>query len=66
MSHPMWPACCGRLEKDCDCPYQHDIDDLLNLIKDLEKRVIDLERRLCNTAKLSSTLDQDNWYWEHG
>tara|TARA_Y100000589_G_scaffold256631_2_gene245817 strand:+ start:539 stop:679 length:141 start_codon:yes stop_codon:yes gene_type:complete len=44
----------------------HDIDDLLNLIKDLEKRVIDLERSLRNAAKLSSTLDQDNWYWEHG
>ncbi len=44
----------------------HDIEDLLNLIKALEKRVIDLERLQQRTAKLSPALDQDNWYWEHG
>ncbi len=63
MSHPMWPACCGRLEKDCDCPYQHDIDDLLELIKMLEERIMYLEKIAFKNANPQL---EDSWYWEHG
>ncbi len=63
MSHPNWPACCGKLEKDCDCIYQHDIDDLLELIKMLEERILKLESR-DSAQKL--VQHEDSWYWEHG
>ncbi len=63
MSHPMWPACCGKLEKDCDCLYQHDIDDLLEMIKKLEMRIIQLEKDLGNTQVIQPS---DSYYWEHG
>ncbi len=64
MSHPMWPACCGKLEKDCDCPYQHDIDDLLEIIKQLEERIINLEKEISN--KVMPIVPNDSYYWEHG
>ncbi len=43
----------------------HDIDDLLDLIKQLEERIIALERaeskNLCQ-----GPLPADSYYWEHG
>ena len=62
MSHPMWPACCGKLEKDCDCPYQHDIDDLLEIIYKLELRIIALEQK----QGWNPVIPDDAYYWEHG
>ncbi len=41
----------------------HDIEDLLNLIKELEERIIQLERR-GSTQRLIQ--HEDSWYWEHG
>lgn len=52
-----------------------DIEDLLNLIKELEERIIQLE---CDIISLrlggghvagrtsSPQLHNDNWYWEYG
>ncbi len=37
----------------------HDIQDLLNLIKELEERIIVLE-----TMK-RFVMDDDSWYWDH-
>jgi hypothetical protein len=37
----------------------HDIDDLLELIKQLENRIIQLESR----KRL--VMDDDSWYWDH-
>ncbi len=44
----------------------HDIQDLLNLIKDLEERLIALELLLvhCQGTKVVSLAD-DHWYWDH-
>ncbi len=49
----------------------HDIDDLLEMIKKLEERIIALERgggRLVagRSSAPSSPLFHDSWYWEHG
>ncbi len=41
----------------------HDIDDLLEMIKKLEERIIVLEKELGNTLVINPT---DTWYWEHG
>ncbi len=53
----------------------HDLEDLLNLIKELEDRIIQLE---CDITVLklggrsvagrtsAPQLHPDNWYWEHG
>jgi len=38
----------------------HDIQDLLNLIKALEKRVITLER-----TKATPVITVDAWYWDY-
>lgn len=40
----------------------HDIDDLLNLIKQLEERIIQLE--LARDSPILVT--DDSYYWEHG
>jgi len=37
----------------------HDIDDLLEIITQLEKRIIELER------KRVSVNSDDAWYWNH-
>lgn len=37
----------------------HDIDDLLELIKQLENRIIQLE------SKKRLVMDDDSWYWDH-
>ncbi len=41
----------------------HDLEDLLELIRELEKRIIALERGN-STQRL--VQDEDSWYWEHG
>ncbi len=41
----------------------HDIDDLLEIIKKLEERIIELEKNLGNTVVINPT---DSYYWEHG
>ncbi len=41
----------------------HDIDDLLEMIKKLEERIIELEKNLGNTIVINPS---DSWYWEHG
>ncbi len=48
----------------------HDIDDLLEIIKTLEERIIELEKRMTmlHPAAPRGTFDlqHDVWYWEHG
>ncbi len=46
----------------------HDIDDLLDLIKMLEERIVDLERIIENNKamRLIQGIDNSDWYWEHG
>jgi len=41
----------------------HDIDDLLEIIKRLEERIIQLEH--FSMLKACSQLSSDNWYWDH-
>jgi len=41
----------------------HDIQDLLDLIKELEKRVIILELNSINSAR--HVQREDGWYWDH-
>lgn len=41
----------------------HDIDDLLELIKKLERRIIELERVNSGVRVINP---DDTWYWEHG
>jgi len=47
----------------------HDIQDLLNLIKELEQRIIDLEKRMsmCAPSAPRGTYprEHDAWYWDH-
>lgn len=46
----------------------HDIQDLLNLIKDLEERIIELEKSAAATAvplQSRMALQDDSWYWDH-
>ena len=43
----------------------HDIDDLLELIKMLEERIIQLESFMLQSAKRLVAIE-DDWYWEHG
>ena len=40
----------------------HDLQDLLNLIKELEERIIELEKCV-GTEK--TPLPDDSWYWNH-
>ena len=45
------------------------LDDLLDLIKSLEERIISLERRasaIRSQQRSSNELHEDAWYWEHG
>jgi len=48
----------------------HDLDDLLELIYNLELRIIELETQLGNNPRISGELlihdDQGHWYWDHG
>ncbi len=45
----------------------HDIEDLLDLIKELEERILRLEVHLDKVAPgIQHTLPDDHWYWEHG
>ena len=40
----------------------HDIDDLLEMIKKLEERILVLEK-----VGIRTTIQlDDSWYWEHG
>ncbi len=41
----------------------HDIDDLLDLIKALEERILELEARV-DPKKFP--IPDDSYYWEHG
>ncbi len=41
----------------------HDIEDLLELIKMLEERIIKLESR---DSAQRLVQHEDSWYWEHG
>ncbi len=41
----------------------HDIDDLLDIIRKLELRIIELEKNLGNTLVIPPS---DAYYWEHG
>ncbi len=41
----------------------HDIEDLLNLIKELEERIIKLEAK---DQAQRLVQHEDSWYWEHG
>ncbi len=41
----------------------HDIEDLLEMIKRLEERIIELEKCLGNTQVIHPS---DSYYWEHG
>ncbi len=45
-----------------DDSLSHDIDDLLELIKQLENRIIQLEVQL---SKKRLVMDDDSWYWDH-
>ncbi len=40
----------------------HDIQDLLNLIKELEERIIRLEKK---SGSAASAATCDLWYWDH-
>jgi len=42
----------------------HDIDDLLEIIRELERRVMKLELNAVNSARV--VQNDDSWYWEHG
>ncbi len=42
----------------------HDIQDLLNLIKELETRVITLEKEL-EKPQGRIIVPDDSWYWDH-
>lgn len=41
----------------------HDIDDLLAIIKELEERIIHLEKM---THHVGGVIPDDSYYWEHG
>ncbi len=41
----------------------HDIDDLLEIIKALEERILQLETKI---ATQRNPQLEDAWYWEHG
>ncbi len=42
----------------------HDIEDLLNLIKELEERINKLEFQ--NTLVIRKYENSDSYYWNHG
>ncbi len=41
----------------------HDIDDLLEMIRALEERIIELEKNLGHTQVIQPS---DSYYWNHG
>lgn len=41
----------------------HDIEDLLEMIKALEERIIELEKNLGHTQVIQPS---DSYYWNHG
>ena len=41
----------------------HDLEDLLEMIKLLEKRIIHLEKM---THHAGGAIPDDSYYWEHG
>ncbi len=44
----------------------HDLEDLLNLIKELEERILNLERQRDIMRNIQLAQYDDAWYWEHG
>ena len=44
----------------------HDLEDLLEIIKMLEERIINLEVSLANAKIRLPVQGDDGWYWEHG
>jgi len=42
----------------------HDLEDLLEIIKALEERIINLEKEISN--KVMPIVSDDSYYWEHG
>jgi ABC-type Zn uptake system ZnuABC Zn-binding protein ZnuA len=40
----------------------HDLEDLLDLIKQLELRIIQLENEV---TKKRLVMNDDSWYWDH-
>ncbi len=40
----------------------HDLEDLLEIIKELEERIIKLEVK----HQVTLVQHEDAWYWEHG
>ena len=42
----------------------HDLEDLLNLIKELEERINKLEFQ--NTLAIRKYENSDSYYWNHG
>ena len=42
----------------------HDIDDLLEMIRKLEERIIGLEKEI--SRKVMPIVPSDSYYWEHG
>lgn len=45
----------------------HDIDDLLEIIKELEERIFLLERLNQQQGLIIREINaDDSWYWEHG
>lgn len=45
----------------------HDIQDLLNLIKELEERILELET-ICSNNRVMNMIrgvHDDRWYWDH-
>ncbi len=45
----------------------HDIQDLLNLIKELEERILELETICSNNRAMNMIrgVHDDRWYWDH-
>jgi organic radical activating enzyme len=43
-------------------PMKHDLEDMLEIIKRLEKRIIVLERAV---ESITSPITEDRWYWLH-
>ena len=42
----------------------HDLEDLLEMIRFLEERIVVLERHIIVIGK--NVNPEDTWYWEHG
>ena len=44
------------------CRMKHDLEDMLEIIKRLEERIILLERAV---GSITSPISEDRWYWLH-